>query len=88
VTFAHKLCLGHHRIHDTPQARREELCHLVPTDFQLPKTNIVVFIVILCRTKFDVLWVIRVPEADFCCCVEAKDDVIEVVDEFRVQEEV
>jgi hypothetical protein len=74
--------LRHHRIHDTLHARCEELRHPVPSNFQLSETNIVVSIVISCRTKFDVLWVFGVPEADFCCCVEATDDVVKVVDEF------
>ena len=44
-------------------------------------------VVIPCRAEFDILWVIGVLEADFCCCVETTDDVVEVVDEIRVGEE-
>lgn len=46
-----------------------------------------VFVVIARGAEFDVLWVVGIPEADFGCCVEATDDVVEVVDEFRVGEE-
>jgi hypothetical protein len=82
-----QLGLSHHCIHDTFHARCEEPRHPVSSKFQLSEADIVVSIVIACRTEFNVLWVIGVSEADFCGRVEATDDVVQIIDEFGIREE-
>ena len=58
----------------------------IPCQFQLPKTNIARGIVISGATKFDVLRLLVVVEAQFRRFVKAADDMIEVVVEVRFLE--
>jgi len=66
-------------------AMQTQVCN-IPRKLQLAKTNVTCRVVVASRSKFDILRLISVSEPNFCCLVEAMDNVIEVIDIFRVRE--
>ena len=56
----------------------------LPKKLQLAKPNVVVGIIVACRAKFHVLRFLRVPETKFRRLVETANDVIDIVNEWRL----